>query len=295
MRRLSIGLRMIYLAAVVIVVLSHVAICQSTSKQIAEKEGLPAASASSVSSLSTPSPKGRSTVMGGKIRDVDPVRDQFTLQVVGGQSIKMLFDERTQVYRDGVKISLLDLRADDHASVETTLDDTKIFALSVHMLSQLPEGELRGLVLSCDHLTGEMTINVALSQKPITLRIPPGTPVVRVGQEALSGKQSDLNDLVRGSLIDVKFKGGNEGHGVATHIDVVAIPGSAFVFSGNVSFLDLHSGRFAVVDPRDNQTYQIAFEPSRFPASRDLHEGLAVKVTTVFDGSRYLASEITIQ
>jgi len=233
--------------------------------------------------------------MGGEIRDVDPVRDQFTLKVFGGQSIKILFDERTQVFRDGARIPLLNLRREDHASVETTLDGTKIFALRIHMLSQLPEGEYRGLVLSYNPQTGELTINVALSQKPITLRVPADTPMVRAGQEASSAQQPGPSNLAPGSLVDVKFKGGAGGHGVVTHVDILAIPGSAFVFSGSVSFLDVHAGRLVLVDPRDNQSYEVAFDPSQFPVSHELHEGSAVRVTTTFDGRRYMASEITIK
>ncbi len=94
-----------------------------------------------------PRPPGKSTVIGGAIQNIDPVRDQFTLKVFGGKPMKILFDERTQVYRDGKRTPLRDLRPDDHASVETVLDGTKVFALSVHVLSQLPEGERQGQVM----------------------------------------------------------------------------------------------------------------------------------------------------
>jgi len=275
-------------------VLTTVAMAQVAPRQTSDKEGLVAESTSAASSL-PPMPGGRSTVIGGEIRDVDPVRDQFTLKVFDGKSMKVLFDARTQVYRDGVRIPQLDLHANDHASVETTLDGTTIFALRIHMLSQMPEGECRGLVLSYNAQTSELMINVALSQEPITLRVPEGTPVVRVGQNAVSAEQSGSSDLAHGSLVDVKFRGGSGGRGVATHVDILATPGSAFVFSGNLSFLDLRTGRFVLVDPRDNQTYQIAFDPSRFPVSRELHEGSVVRVTTTFDGSRYVASEIKIE
>jgi len=56
-------------------------------------------------------PKGKSTVIGGAIRDVDGVRDQLTLNIFGARTMKVLFDERTQVYRDGLKASPRDLRA----------------------------------------------------------------------------------------------------------------------------------------------------------------------------------------
>jgi hypothetical protein len=262
----------------------------------ADTNGLPSANAPTASAKLPPMPGGKSTVIGGEIRNVDPVRDQFTVKVFGGQSIKVLFDERTQVYRDGVRIPLFELRPADHASIETTLDGTTIFALSIHMLSQLPEGEWRGQVLSYNPQIGELIINVGVSQKPITLHVPAGTPMVRVGQsDSSGGQQRGPTDLARGSVVDVKFRGRGGDHGVVTRVDIIATPGSAFVFSGNLSSLDLHSGRFVIVDPHDSQTHQILFNPSLFPVSRELHEGSAVKVTTTFDGSGYVASEITIQ
>ena len=99
-------------------------------------------------------PEGKSTEIGGTITDVDPVADRLNLKVFGGRSMKILFDERTQVYRDGVKTSLRDLHANDHASVETMLDGTAVFARSVHILSHSPQGECQGQVTSYDPGTG---------------------------------------------------------------------------------------------------------------------------------------------
>lgn len=276
-------------------VLSAAALAQSSPVQTLDKQGLPSATEPAAPSALPPSPKGKSTVIGGEIRNVDPVRDQFTLKVFGGHSMKILFDERTQVYRNGVRIPLLDLHPEDHASVETTLDGTKIYALRIHMLSQLPEGESRARVLSYNPKTGALKINVASSEEPVTLRMTPSTSVVHVGQDALSAHQGGASDLVVGSVIDVKFTGGTGGFGTVTHIDVVATPGSTFVFSGKVSSLDLPAGRLVIVDPRDDQTYPIAFEPARFPVSRELHQGQAMKVTTRFDGTRYVASDMAIE
>ena len=90
------------------------------------------------------------------ISSVDPVTDPLTLKVFGGKRMKILFDERTQVYRDGAKTSLRDLHANDRASVETMLDGTTVFARSIHMLSQAPEGECQGQVLNYDPGTGEL-------------------------------------------------------------------------------------------------------------------------------------------
>src|ERR1700688_452595 len=166
-------------------ILSGVAFAQlasSAGSKSAEDQGA-ASFASGLVGASTgasslpPAPKGKSTVIGGAIRGVDRVRDQFTLDVFGGRSLKVLFDERTQIYRDGVKTSIRDLRAGDHISVETVLDGTTVFARSIHMLSQLPEGECQGQVLRYDRSTGELMVRDLLSPEPIKLRVSSDTTI----------------------------------------------------------------------------------------------------------------------
>jgi hypothetical protein len=230
--------------------------------------------------------------MGGEIRNVDPVRDQFTLKVFGGRPIKILFDERTKVYRNGVVVPVRDLRPDDHASVETSLDGTKIFALRIHTLSELPEDRRRGQVSSYNARSGKLTMTANVSREPMTLRVPAGTPVSSIGQDGSTKQLQGPISFAPGSVVDVRFTGGKGGQGVATGVDVLAVPGSTFIFSGNLTLLDIHNGRMVVVDPRDNQAYPIGFDPSLLSEVRTLHEGSTVKVTTSFDGTRYLANEI---
>ena len=239
-------------------------------------------------------PRGKSTVIGGMISGVDPVRDQLTLKVFGGgRPMKILFDERTQVYRDGVKTSLRDLRANDHASVETMLDGTTVFARSIHMLSRSPEGECQGQVVSYEAGTGELTVSESLSPELIKLHVPPGTAIVRQGQAASAPGSSGVSDLVKGTLISATFSSDNKGQGIANRIAILATPGSEVSFTGTVTFLDLRSNQFAVAD--NDQSYKIVFDPAVFPATRNLHEGTNVKVTAEFDGTRYVARAIAIQ
>lgn len=239
-----------------------------------------------------PTPPGKSTVIGGAIRVVDPVRDQFILKVFGGKSMKILFDARTQFYRDGVKSSVRDLHPVSHASVETVLDGTAIFARSIHILSKSPEGECDGQVVSYNSGTGELSVSPVLAREPIRLRVPAGTPIVRIGQAAASSASSGSAGLIAGSLISLTFVSGSEGRGVARRIEVLAAPGDSFVFSGNITFLDLHAESFALVDPRDEKNYKISFDPARFPASKYLHTGEHVVVNATFDGTHYVANEI---
>jgi hypothetical protein len=46
------------------------------------------------------------------------------------------------------------------------------------------------------------------------------------------------------------------------------------------------------VDPRDEKSYEIFFDSSKFPTSQSLHEGDNLRVTTTFDGARYVAGAI---
>jgi hypothetical protein len=234
-------------------------------------------------------------VIGGAIQDVDPVRDQFTLKIFGGKSMKILFDERTQVYHDGKKTPLRDLRPNDHASVETVLDGTSVFALSVHMLSQIPEGEREGEVLNYDQGAHELTVSDTLGRDPIKLSVPAGTDIVRQGQAASSSQGSGSSDLVKGTLISVKFASDHQGRGIASQIAILATPGSAFVFNGNITFLNLGSKLLVILDSSNDKSYKIVFDPARFPISKNLQEGAHVTVTATFDGGNYVASAITVK
>jgi hypothetical protein len=238
-------------------------------------------------------PSGRSTVIGGAIRGLDRVRDQFTLSVFGGRTLKVLFDSRTRVYRDGLPGALRDLQAGDHVSVETVLDGTTVFARSIRRLSAAPEGECQGQVLSYDPDDGELTVRDVLSREPVKLRVPAGIAIVGQGQAA-SASSGSSSGLGKGTLVSVKFQPDNMGHGVVSQMMILAAPGMAFVFVGKVALLDLHSGLLVVVDPRDEKHYEVFFDSARFPMSRALHEGNDVTVTAAFDGARYLVSAIAI-
>ena len=240
-----------------------------------------------------PAPPGKSTILGGEIRFIDPVKDVIVLKIFGRGPVKILFNERTQVFRDGKKIPLHDLHPSDHASVQTVLDGTDVFALSVHILSQTPQGDYQGRVLNYNPASTELLISSITSREPMKLLVPANTRVVREGQPGFIANQRGLGDLVHGSLISVKFEPDRSGQGVATQIVVLATPGSQFVFSGSITDLDTHNGTLSILDPRDDKSYQIHFSSSRLPVSRNLHTGDRITVTAVFDGIHYVAQAIT--
>jgi hypothetical protein len=240
-----------------------------------------------------PAPQGKSTVFGGEIRSIDPVRDELTLKVYGQKPMKILFDERTLVFLDGKRIALRTLGPEQHAAVETTLDGVQVFAVSIHALSQPPEGDYQGRVVNYDPGTGELTIVSSGAREPFKVLVAKDTAFRREGQTNFTSAGSGPGDLRKGSLITVDFQSGQQGRGVASKISVLAVPGTAFSFNGNITLLNLSSGSMELVDPRDEKSYQISFDPARIPAGKDLHLGEHVSVEAEYDGLHYMANQIT--
>jgi len=240
-----------------------------------------------------PLPKGNSTILGGSIRDIDPVLDRFTLNIIGSKSMRILYDQRTQVFVDGKRISLKDLRPAQHASVQTTLDGTSVFAISIHILSQLQQGDFSGQVQSFDQATGNLDVVGDRGGDPIHLRISSNTTFERKGQGTTSAPAASSADLQPGSLVSLQFTPDGKGKGSATRITVLATPGSTFVFAGNLISIDTRSGTMTVLDPRDDQTYQVGYNSASLSSMPNVHPGEHVRITAAYDGKRYVAQSVT--
>jgi hypothetical protein len=267
---------------------------QQASAVSAEPAAVTSGSTSVKRTAVPPLPKAKSTILGGSIRGVDPVRDQLVLDIYGAKPMKILYDERTEVFNDGKKIPLRALGPAAHASVQTALDGANVFAISIHILSAQPGGNFEGRVLSYNPDTGVLMLAASASRQPFRVIVSPQTSFKRLGQSVFSSIQSGISDLVPGSLVSVKFDADNRGRGVAQQVSVLAAPGATFIFSGTLSELDLHTGSLVLEDPRTNQRYTIFFDPTRDPASR-LRASQRVRISADYDGSRYFATEISIE
>ena len=241
-----------------------------------------------------PIPRGESTILGGAIRNVDPVLDRFTLRIVGEKPLRILFDERTQVFLDGKKIPLRDLRPSEHASVQTTLDGTSVFAISVHILSQLQEGAYQGEVVNYDPTTGNLDLVTGRGGEPIHVKVSSETRFDRKGQKSFASDQTGASDLRPGTLVSLQFEPDGRGRADATQITFLATPGSQFVFGGNLIALNMHTGTMVLLDPTNEQTYQISFNPVSLSNIQRIHAGQRVRVATEYDGTRYVARDITL-
>jgi hypothetical protein len=234
-----------------------------------------------------PLPKGKATLVGGRIEKIDPIRDRITVAPFGGSSkMKIFFDERTHIYRDGTETTQANLHKGDRVYVDTMLDGPHVFAKNIRVITQLLPADASGQVVSYDPRTGMMRLHDQISSQPVSFTVGPQTVITK--DRHVSASAADLRE---GSLVAVKFSPGTGRRGTAQQITILATPGTRFNFAGKVTHLDLRNGLIAVENDSDHQTYDIAFDP-KSKLKDDITVGSQVQVTATFTGNGYRAETI---
>ncbi len=228
----------------------------------------------------------KATLVGGTVEKLDRVQDRVTLQVFGGGKMKIVFDPRTRIDRDGVPVSAADLRPGQRIYVDTVLDGSTVFARNIHLKSAAPTGESRGVIVS--YRRGELTMRDQLSPHSVKVRLSPSTRIIK------GDKNTSVSDLVPGTLIAVKFGAQQDGRDLAQEVAVLAVPGSSFTFAGEVINLDLRTGLLVLASSTDRKTYEIYLDQSAGTVDDNLRQGANVSVVARFDGDRYVSRSVTI-
>jgi hypothetical protein len=234
-----------------------------------------------------PVPSARATLIGGMVKKLDRVRDEMTISVFGGGHMKILFDPRTHIYVSGTDGKASDLHEGDRVYVDTTLDGSKIFARNIRIKSAQAEGQSQGVVMEYRADRGELTIRDALSPSPVHIRLSSSTQV-KQGDRVVS-----INTLAPGCLIGVQFDSDRSSGNIARQISIFAMPGVPYIFTGQVTHLNLSTGLLVLTSSTDRKSYEIHFDPSTVHDD-NLRIGAMVTVVTGFDGSRYMARNLTI-
>jgi hypothetical protein len=233
-----------------------------------------------------PLPNTQVTLVGGKVTGIDRVRDKVTVQAFGGKKMKIAFDERTHIYRDGVETTQLGIRKGDRVYVDTQLVGSSVFARNIRVENKSAPADAQGQIVSYDASRGTMVLRDSLSSEPVTFRVAPSTVV--------SGKANSVGELREGALVKVKFAPDSAKSGVAEEITVTARPGETFTFAGRVTYLDMRSGTLAVLNQSDHKSYEIHFDPMRGNLDT-LSVGSEVAINAVFDGKQYSASNLEVK
>jgi len=234
-------------------------------------------------------PRKNATLIGGRIEKLDRVRDQLTIGLFGGGKMKVLFDPRTHVYLKGADGSAADLHEGERVYLDTILDGSTVFARSIRVKRESNLGESQGVVLRYRADRGELTLRDAISPSPIRIRLNASTQFTKDGRSVSADSFSD------GCLIGVRFDS-QPGSDVAREISILAVPGARYTFAGQIAHLDLSSGLLVLNSSTDRKTYEIRLDPSssRFGQDENLQVGATVTVVANFEGSRYVARNVTV-
>jgi hypothetical protein len=244
--------------------------------------------ASLVPDLPALSPKNTALV-GGTIRKLDRVRDVLTVDVFGGGKMTIAFDTRTHIFQDGAPASASELGKGDRVYVDTILNNSIVFARSIRLKSNASDGASQGVVVSYNGHNGELLVRDTLSPEPLKLHVTPQTRLM----DRARGASTTAAELVPGTLVALKF-GTQDSYDVASEINILALPGANFTFAGRVTGLDLRSGLLVITNATDEKTYDIYLDSAAVAVNDKLQLASHVTVLTRFDGTRYVASSLTV-
>ena len=237
-----------------------------------------------------PLPENKSALIGGRVRDIDQIRNQMTVDIFGkGGKMKVLFDPRTRFDRNGTPTNQTTIKKGDQVYLDTQLVNHKIFARDVYIHTNGGSADASGQITSYNAKTRELTINDQMSRAPVTVRLTPGTVI-----HSRDGGNGSTANLQSYALVSVKLSPGKNGWNEASEVDVIAEPGSQFTFYGTLTHIDLRTGLIAVDNKSDHKSYEIHFEPSQIPVTDDLKVGNEVAVNAVFNGRDYMANSLKV-
>lgn len=237
-----------------------------------------------------PLPIGTTTMVGGVIRHVDRVRNRLVVGIFGGDDWTVNFDERTHIFQNGAETTQLALKKGERVYVDTMLDNNKhdIFARNIRLGVSAPPADADGQIDRVDPAHGELTLLDRINSVPVRFGVTGETRISRGSNPAT------LADVKPGTLVHVKFAPEGGYRGVAREITIIAVPGAAFTFVGQITYLDMHRGLLAVANESDGRTYDIHFSPGRLANAANLRVGQQATVVATFEGPQYTAQAVTI-
>jgi hypothetical protein len=235
-----------------------------------------------------PLPQGKVSLIGGTVKNVDRVREKLVVQVFGGRAMKISFDERTHIYRDGIETTQLGIRRGDPVYVDTMLDGPRVFARNIRVGTVLHGADASGQVLSVNARQGTITLKDQILAQPVTFQVDQKTLITR-DQQPLS-----VAAVQPGALVAVKFYPERARRGVAREISVIAAPGMQFTFAGKVTHLDLRSGTLSIENLTDGKTYDLNFGPHQVDKRDLLGVGSQVTVLATYQSWGYRAENVIV-
>jgi hypothetical protein len=229
------------------------------------------------------------TLIGGTVKEIDPIRNRMIVDIYGAKKeMKVIFDDRTKISRNGADVTQFVIHKGDRVYLDTQQVRDKIFAKQIQVVTKLEAADLSGQIINFNPKTREVEIRDSLSAQPVRFVIEKNAAITSNG-----GKAATVSDLQPGALVTAHFNASDANRGVIRDLNIVAAPGTEFTLFGNVNHLDLHNGTMAVQNKADDKAYEVKFAPGQFQVD-DLKMGSEVAVTARFDGKEYIAQSLNV-
>ena len=216
---------------------------------------------------------------------IDRIRQELSLHPFGGGSMRVSFDDRTHIFRDGVETTQMGLRKGDKVYVDTLTDQGRVLAKNIRVQATMQTADARGQVVGLRN--GRMEIREQLTAEPVRFEVAPDTVI------HLRDGAGSVADLRPGALVEVRFAPASPDRWIAREVRVLAAPGARFVFAGKVTHIDMRTGTLALLNAADQRSHEVAFDAGN-PAYRRVQTGAEVTVEAEFDGARYRAQSLHI-
>jgi hypothetical protein len=227
---------------------------------------------------------GKVGLVRGALKRMDPIHDQLLIHAFGGGDVRIAFDARTQLLSDSVRTRLTSIPAGSVVSVDTMIEDGRLFARSVRT-GPSHAIELNGQIVRYDAAKSQLTLRDPISPEDVSLHITPSTVVVKRGLPA------SPQALSAGMIVQVRFSPIQE---TADHVEILAERGSSFTFEGRIVAVDLRLHVLALSNDSDQSARELAIGSLDTASLRLLREGADVSVQAEFDGNRYNVRTVTL-
>ena len=228
--------------------------------------------------------RGKTGLLRGVLKKVDPIHDQLFLHTFGGGDIRIAFDTRTELFVNDKPSRLSGIPAGSVVAIDTVMESGKLFARTVRS-GNLGSAEINGQVVRYDPTRSLLTLSDPMSPEEVALHVSPETKLVNAEQAAIP------QALVAGALVRVSFSAGNN---VANTIEILATPGNTFTFEGKIVALDLRTRVLSLMNNTDQSLRDVAVNQIDDATLRQLHEGVPVNILAVFDGRAYNAQTVKL-
>lgn len=220
---------------------------------------------------------GKVGLVRGVLKKVDPIYDQLVIHTFGDGDTRIAFDGQTRLLAENSDARLSNLPAGSVVSVDTVMDDGKLFANFVR-IGTAGSAELNGQVVRYDPSRSQLILRDPISPENISLRVNDSTKVVRQGQNSSPQNLSD------GMLVRVWYSAAQN---LANEIEVVAARGDSFTFEGRIVAVDLRSRVLSLSNNTDQSLRELSFSALDNNSLNLLREGAQVSIQAEFDGNHY--------